>query len=442
MSKRASIFTLGCRLNHSESTMLALHLQNAGYELVRPEDPADLCIVNTCTVTAEADAKSRKTIRALIRRNPKAFVAVVGCYAQVAETALADIRGIDVIVGTKDKLRVLDYVAATKNEEPLVVCPDVEASDFRLGAPDAFVPSADHVGDLFPHRANLKIQDGCDVGCSYCIVPSARGPARSRAMDDLIEEARALVRRGVKEIVIAGVNVGAYDYEGCTVLDVVDRLNAIPGMRRIRVSSIELNSVPRGLLERMNDPRHALVPFLHIPLQSGSDAVLERMGRGYTAGEARAFIRDAVEAVPDLCIGTDLMAGMPGETDEDFEASCRFLCENPIAYAHVFKYSERKGTRAARMDGKVPAPVLNARAERLRRIAEAKRRRFHGRFLGRVFEVLFEERANGAWFGYAGNYLPVAACCEDNLENELRLVTLDADCGAYVEGHLHEDSIA
>ena len=425
--KRATICTLGCRLNQAESSLIAERLQQAGYVLADAHEPVDLCIVNTCTVTNEADAKSRKAIRALIRKHPGAFVAVIGCYAQLAHKALAGIKGVDLIVGNREKLNVLDYVSDERNDAPRIVCGDLAPDDFSIDAAGA---------SLLTCRANLKIQDGCDFHCSYCIVSTARGPSRNRRFDNLLEEARRLVEHGVKEIVLTGVNVGTYCDAGRSLVDVVDALDAMDGLRRIRVGSVELNMLDDGLLERMKDAGHALVPFLHIPLQSGSNRVLARMGRCYMAEDAMAFLRKADETVPDVCIGTDLLVGMPGENEEDFETTCRFLEQSPIAYAHVFKYSDRKGAPAAEMDGKVEPKTLDRRAAHVRRIAEAKRRDYHGRYVGKEASVLFEEFDGRYWRGYTGNYLRVAVCCNDDMENTIRTVVIETDCGEYLRGRL------
>ena len=432
--KKATICTLGCRLNQAESSLIAERLEQAGYVLAEDGEPVDLCIVNTCTVTNEADAKSRKAIRALIRKHPVAFVAVIGCYAQLAHKVLAGIKGVNLIVGNREKLNVLDYVSemqdATGMSRLRIVCGDLDADDFSIDATGA---------SLLTCRANLKIQDGCDFHCSYCIVSTARGPSRNRRFDNLLEEARHLVEHGVKEIVLTGVNVGAYCDGGRSLVDVVDAMDAMDGrdgLRRIRLGSIELNMVSDGLLERMKDAGHRLVPFLHIPLQSGSNRVLARMGRCYSAEDAMAFLRKADAAVPDLCIGTDILVGMPGESEEDFETTCRFLEGSPIAYAHVFKYSDRKGAAAAEMDGKVAPKTLDRRAAHVRRIAEAKRRDYHGRYAGKEVDVLFEESDGQYWYGYTGNYLRVAVCCNDDIKNTIRAVLIKTDCGEYLRGRL------
>jgi threonylcarbamoyladenosine tRNA methylthiotransferase MtaB len=317
---RASIITLGCRLNQAESSLLHARLHDAGYTLVPHGEPAELGIVNTCTVTAEADAKSRKTIRAFIRQNPDAFVAVIGCMSQVHAGQVARIEGVDLVMGNADKLDLLQHVRPNKNAVPAVFCNALPTGDFKIGPCAHASPTT---------RANLKIQEGCDGMCTYCVVPLARGKPRSRQMLDLLDEATALAARGVKEIVLAGINVGAYAWRGATIVDVVDALGTIDGLARVRLSSIELSTIPRGLLDRMNDPRHVLVPFLHIPLQSGCDKTLRAMGRAYTAAELAAFLDTARAAVAQLCIGADVIVGFPGETNADFDETCRFAIDSP-----------------------------------------------------------------------------------------------------------------
>jgi len=425
--KRAALHTLGCRLNHAETRLIAERLEQAGYTVVAFGQPADLGVINTCTVTAEADAKSRKAIRAFIRRNPRACCAAVGCYAQLGAEALAQIKGIDLILGNRHKLDLLDYLAPGKRPEPVIVTERLPEGDFTIDTSG---------GARRAHRVNLKIQDGCDCFCSYCVVPFARGAPRSRELDDLEAEARCLADRGVKEVVLTGLNAGAYDYGGNTVVDVVDRLNTIDGLRRIRISSIELNTIPEGLFERMRTSDHALLPFLHVPLQSASDRVLALMRRRYKAADFRAFCERAVAAVPDLCIGADLLVGFPGESDEDFQATCRCVSDAPIAYAHVFRFSKREGTVAAELPGKVEPRTAHERSAELRRIGQRKRLEFQRRFLGRTMDVLFEQQEDGRSCGYTENYIRVCVCYEGRLENTIRPALLEETRGAYVWGRL------
>jgi len=417
--KKAAIYTLGCRLNRAETAILAAQLTQAGYTIVPFGEAADLGIVNTCTVTAEADAKSRKAIRSFIRNNPEAIVAVIGCYAQRAVEAIRGIADVDLIVGTQDKLQ--------KKPAPRVVHGDIPNEGFTIPV----------LGGATQHtRLHLKVQDGCDCRCSYCVVPFARGPARSRDFNNLLEEARKHIGLGTKEIVVTGVNVGNYDFNGKTLLDVLDSLNAIERIRRIRLSSIELGPVLEDLLPRMNSSAHALVPFLHIPLQSASNRVLNAMKRPYTAEEFDAFARKAVAEVTDLRIGADILVGFPGETEDEFAETCRFLEESPVTHTHVFKYSERLGTTAATIPDKIDPKTLNRRSLKIRQIGAHKRQTFHAQYVGRTLEVLFEKQERGRWYGYTGNYIRVAACSNNELENDIAAVTLDEDAGEFMTGHI------
>jgi threonylcarbamoyladenosine tRNA methylthiotransferase MtaB len=415
--RRAAIHTLGCRLNQSESGILAELLRREGYELVPFGEPAELGVVHTCTVTREADAKSRQLIRAFIRTNPHAYVAVLGCYAQTGYQALAAIDGIDLICGNQEKMNLLEFVRQGKNMAPLVVRDRIQRDDFTI----------EFAGDApTERRANLKIQDGCNFLCSYCVIPFARGRSRSREMDNLVDEARALIARGAKELVLTGVNLGCYTWEGHTIVEVVDRLNELPGLARIRISSIEPTTVPEELLERMAEPAHALTPYLHLPLQSGSDTVLRRMKRRYTCREYVEFVEAACSRVPDLCVGTDILVGMPGESDAEFEETCAVLRDAPIAYAHVFKYSERDGTASQRMPDKVEPGLANRRSARIRRLSAAKRQAFYERCLGTSIDVLFEQQQDGWWEGYTGNYVRVAARSSQRLRNKFGRVRVDS----------------
>jgi threonylcarbamoyladenosine tRNA methylthiotransferase MtaB len=407
--------------------MITERLQSEGYTVVPFGESADLGIINTCTVTREADAKSRQLVRQFIRKNPDAYTAVIGCYSQMGYKALSEIEGIDLIVGNQEKLNVLHYAAQGKNGAPLIVRDHIVRDDFTI--------EHEGVGPI-TRRANLKIQDGCDFMCTFCIIPFARGRARSRALDNLMGEARSLTERGAKELVLTGVNVGTYDWEAKNIVDVVDELGTINGVERIRISSIEPTTIPEALFERMKDANHRLVPYLHIPLQSGSNVTLERMKRRYTREEFIAFVEKAAAEVEDLCIGTDIMVGMPGESDADFDETYALLAEAPLAYAHVFKYSEREGTATARMGEKVDPQTINARAAAIRKLSAEKRSRFYLGHCGRTMDVLFEHEEDGYWSGYTENYIRVAMCYDEDLTNKKSPVDLQEVCGDFIIGTL------
>jgi len=426
--RRATIHTLGCRLNQSESMLLEEKLRTAGYEVVPFGEAADLAIVHTCTVTREADAKSRKAVRQFVRQCPDAFTAVIGCYAQMGADTLQRIPGVDLVVGNQEKLNVLDYVQPEKAEVPLVVRDRFTRRDFEIPVPAGQEPIA--------RRANLKIQDGCDFMCSFCIIPFARGRARSRSLPNLLEEAESLVRRGARELVLTGVNIGLYDWEDRSVLDVVTALNKLDGLQRIRISSIEPTTIPEKLLEWMADPGHKLVPYLHIPLQSGSDRVLATMRRKYQRQDFLDFLHQAHQTVPKIGIGTDILVGFPGETDEDFADTCAVLEQSPLFYAHVFKYSEREGTASARLEHPVPPPVAAHRSAVLRELSARKTRLFQEHHLGQTLEVLFEHGQDSRWEGYAGNFLRVAARSAEPLRNRLGRVRVEAVVDGMLTGTL------
>jgi len=435
-SRRATVHTLGCRLNQAESQMLRERLENAGYTVVPFGQPADLGIINTCTVTREADAKCRKLIRSFVAQNPKAFTAVIGCYSQMGAEVLAGIPGVDLIIGNQEKMAVLDYVGWGKNPHPVILRDRIDRTDFTL----------QFVGDLpFPERANLKVQDGCDFVCSFCIIPFARGRARTRDWQNTLAEARSLVARGVKEIVVTGVNIGTYESGGCGIVDLVDALDAIPGLCRIRISSIEPTTVPLELFDRMADGEHALLPFLHLPLQAGSDRVLTRMRRKYSISEYEEFVKEAVKRVPDLCLGTDIMVGFTGERLEDFEETCRFFRQQPFDYCHVFPYSERAGTLSVRRAEKeadeiVPVEERQRRCAQLRRLSALKRRQQMERAVGSVREVLFEHLREGRWPGYTDNYIRVVADSPDgsSLHNRRARVRLERVAADFMIGSVVE----
>lgn len=409
--KRAALHTLGCRLNQAETTLLADRLRADGYEIVPFGFPADLAVINTCTVTREADAKSRKLVRQFVRENPEAYLAVIGCYAQMGASSIAAIPGVDLILGSQEKLNVLDYVKLGKNPQPLIVRERIDREDFEINISPELQP--------LTQRANLKIQDGCDFMCSFCIIPFARGRARSRALPNLREEAELLVRRGARELVLTGVNIGTYGWRGAGIVDVIDTVNEIPGLDRIRISSIEPTTIPESLFPRMAARDHKLAPYLHVPVQSGSNAILSRMRRRYSREEYLEFLFRAHDAVPDIGLGTDILTGFPGETENDFEGTCDLLWRSPLFYAHVFKYSEREGTASARMSGRLSPETISARAAHLRRLSAQKLRMFQEYHLGKEVEVLAETREGDFWTGYTGNYLRVACASREDLANQM-----------------------
>lgn len=408
---RASFHTLGCRLNQAETALISNRFRAQGYDVVAFGEASDVCVINSCTVTEHADRKCRQLVNQVLRRNPETFVAVVGCYAQVGAEVLQRIPGIDLVVGTQDKLSVADLIEdPVKLPSPRIIRSRMTKQPFTIASAGLPAPST---------RANLKIQDGCDFMCGFCIIPFARGRARSRVFWDIQREALDLVAAGHQELVLTGVNIGTYAFEGKTFLDVVNMLLTLPGLQRLRISSIEPTTIPEELIELMADSR-VLCPHLHIPAQSGDDGVLAAMKRLYTRSEFEAFIANVQRRVPHAMIATDLMVGFPGETPEAFRASCDLLEHSPLAYAHVFTFSERGGTAATKLGDKISSCLKKERSQFLHALSEKKKAETYRRFMGSDMRVLTEERAeDGNCQGFTDNYVKVKIADAALRENQL-----------------------
>ena len=413
---RASLHTVGCRLNQAETALLSDQLQRRGYKVVEFGQPCDLAVLNTCAVTEKAEADCRYLVRSLRRVSPDAFVAVTGCYAQTSAEALQKMEGIDLIIGTQHKMDLPTYLTSLERRPvaEILHTRTITREDFTL----------DGIGAYEETRANLKVQDGCNFMCSFCIIPFSRGHERSRQRDDLLREAEGLVARGHREIVLTGVNVGRYNNAGLSLVDVVRSLEQIPDLARIRISSIEPTTISDELLERMAGPSK-LCPYLHVPLQSGDDAILQAMNRRYTAREYAAFIEHAVRRVPDLGLGTDVMVGFPGETDQSFARTRALLADLPLGYFHVFSYSPRPGTASLKLPHTVPSASIKSRSRALCSLSRAKRLNFYHRHVGQTVSVLFESRnQQGLFTGLTPNYMRVGIPTKENLTNQIRPVQL------------------
>ncbi len=413
---RASFYTLGCRLNQTETAVLAGAFKAKGYSMVEWGEPTDLAVVNTCSVTEHAEARCRNVIRQALRRSPQAFVVVTGCYAQVGLEALRKIPGVDMIVGTEYKMKFPAFIdRPRKLPDPVVLHSQlIDDADFEV----------DGTGEYTTTRANLKVQDGCDFFCSFCIIPFTRGRERSRKVDDVLREARELVARGHRELVLTGVNIGRYQAEGHSFHDLVRRLEDVDGLRRIRITSIEPTTIEPALVDYMARS-DKLCHYFHVPMQSGDDSVLNGMNRRYSVEGYREFVEDVARRVPEVGLGTDLIVGFPGETEESFDRTEKLLEELPLSYFHVFSYSKRYGTRAAREDGHVAPEVIKERSRRLRTLSRRKRRAFAERYIGRPVEVLFEQQdENGLWTGLTDNYLRISVVSSRPLRNTFADVVL------------------
>nr|NIR50796.1 MiaB/RimO family radical SAM methylthiotransferase [candidate division KSB1 bacterium]NIR71373.1 MiaB/RimO family radical SAM methylthiotransferase [candidate division KSB1 bacterium]NIS26262.1 MiaB/RimO family radical SAM methylthiotransferase [candidate division KSB1 bacterium]NIT73014.1 MiaB/RimO family radical SAM methylthiotransferase [candidate division KSB1 bacterium]NIU26911.1 MiaB/RimO family radical SAM methylthiotransferase [candidate division KSB1 bacterium] len=363
-------------------------------------------------------AKCRQLVRQVLKQSPNAFVAVVGCYAQMGTEALKSIEGVDLIVGNEEKMRVSNFIdIPQKLPETLVRKDRIKRTPFTISS----VGNYEHAT-----RANLKIQDGCDFMCSFCIIPFARGRARSRAFWDIQREAIELVERGHKELVLTGVNIGTYEYDGKGLLDVIKMLETVDGLGRIRISSIEPTTIPEALVEHMAESEK-LCNHFHIPLQSGDDSVLQNMRRLYSVAEYVEFLEFIHKRIPDVCLGTDVMVGFPGERESEFENTRSLLEALPFAYFHVFSFSERDGTQAIKMADKVSPQIRKARSKILRKLSKQKRRAFYQNHIGKSVRVLMEERnEHGLFQGFTDNYVKVGSQTDLNLSNRFVDVAVDA----------------
>jgi len=398
--RKVAIYTLGCKLNQAESSMLVEEFSRRGYRVVSFGHPADVVVINTCSVTQRTDACSRQAIRRAAREWPRAFLAVVGCYAQLAPQELAAIPGVDVVLGADAKFRLFDYLdGAEKKARPEIVTAHCQV---QCVAPCPGNPSP-------RTRAFLKVQDGCDAGCSYCTVPLARGPSRSAPPEDVLARAVELYRRGHKELVLTGVHVGTYGRDlrpSSDLATLLERLCAeLPGVR-FRLSSLECTEITPRLLHVVAT-RPQVCRHFHVPLQSGSDAILASMRRPYTAREFLQCVTNIRATFPEASIGTDVIVGYPGETEKDFQATLELLESGDFAYLHVFRYSRRPHTPAAELADDVPALVKEERSALLRGLGTKKRMSFASRFIGKSLQVLFEREANGWALGTSDNYLKV-----------------------------------
>ena len=410
--KKVAFETLGCKLNFSETSSMRRDFEDAGYELGEFTDLADIYIINTCSVTLDANSSCRKTVRQALRRNPKAFVAVVGCYAQLEPEEIAQIDGVDAILGAKDKFKLLDlFDDFIKQEKTIIHNTDVnEAVDFH----NAF-SSDDRT------RAFLKVQDGCNYKCSFCTIPLARGASRSPKIATVVRNAHQLVEEGFKEIIITGVNSGDFGYgTNENFLQLLQALEKVEGLERLRVSSIEPNLLTDEIIHFTAESK-VMQPHFHIPLQSGSDEMLKIMRRRYRSDLYQHRVNLIRHLIPDACIGVDVITGHPGETEQLFQESFDFIDSLDVSYLHVFTYSERPNTHAITLKPIVPKQERKVRTHKLRRLSEKKRFEFDKRFISETRPVLFEEaNKDGFMFGWSDNYLRVAVPFNEHLVNTIQ----------------------
>ena len=432
--KKVAFYTLGCKLNFSETSTIARDFQNEGFERVDFEEIADIYVINTCSVTENADKQFKQIVKKAMKLNDKAFVAAVGCYAQLKPEDLAAVDGVDLVLGATEKFKITDYINdLSKNDMGEIHSCEIEEADFYVGSYS--------IGDRT--RAFLKVQDGCDYKCTYCTIPLARGISRSDALENVLKNAKEISEQGIKEIVLTGVNIGDYGKgefgnkkHEHTFLDLVKALDEVEGIERLRISSIEPNLLKNETIEFVSKSR-TFVPHFHIPLQSGSNDILKKMKRRYMRELYTERVGKIREVMPHSCIGVDVIVGFPGETDEHFLETYHFLNDLDISYLHVFTYSERDNTEAAEMDGVVPMNVRSKRSKMLRGLSVKKRRAFYESQIGTNRTVLFEgENKEGYIHGFTENYVKVKTPWNPELVNtlhDIQLTKIDEDGSVRME---------
>ena len=423
MRKKVAFYTLGCKLNFSETSTIARSFANEGFERVDFSIPADIYVINTCSVTENADRRFKTIVKQAQSKNPDAFIAAIGCYAQLKPQELANVNGVDLVLGATEKFKITDYLNdLSKNDFGEVHSCEIQEADFYVGSYS--------FGDRT--RAFLKVQDGCDYKCTYCTIPLARGISRSDTVENVVNNAKKIAAKNIKEIVLTGVNIGDYGKgefgnkkHEHTFLDLVSALDEVKGIERLRISSIEPNLLKNETIELVANS-NSFVPHFHVPLQSGSDKVLKLMKRRYLSKLYVDRVNKIKEIMPQACIGVDVIVGFPGETEDDFLETYNFLNDLDISYLHVFTYSERPNTEAASMHDVVPKNIRTKRSKMLRGLSVKKRRAFYESQIGTTRTVLFEgENKEGYIHGYTENYIKVKTPWNPELINTIHEVVLN-----------------
>ncbi len=425
--KRVAFESLGCKLNYAETVQIEKEFLRRGFDVVDSSAPTDVFVINTCTVTQSADSDCRQVVRRALRHSPGAYVVVTGCYAQGKPDEIAQIEGVDLVLGAKEKFKLFDFVDDfTKNyharifsgpTEDIVEFGAADSAVGRNGLSIEVTPGTRHSGLQTRTRAFLKVQDGCDYNCSYCTIPTVRGNSRSPSVEFLIDQVREIAASGFKEVVLSGVNVGDFGRgESCnksgnghnrSFLDLLKALEKVDGIERYRISSIEPNLLTREIV-RFVASSSKFCRHFHIPLQSGADDVLRKMRRRYNTGQYRETVEYVRELIPEAGIGADIIVGFPGESNEAFERSFNFVENLPLTYLHVFSYSERNGTDASGLHGSVDPRVRRKRSELMRMLSTRKRYEFNRQHVGKIVKVLIEDEVkSGKVFGFTSNYVRV-----------------------------------
>ncbi len=415
--KRVSFYTLGCKLNQAETAILAEQFEQGGYQLVPFGEQVDICVINTCTVTAKSDYRCRQMIRKAKKISPSTKIAVVGCYAQLSPENIKKINGVDYIVGSDKKFDLLNILNGDKRQDQPLFIASTNESFLSPGA-----------GNFWDHtRAFLKIQDGCDSFCSYCTVPLARGKSRSDSLEYIRKIATELVERGHQEIVLTGVHIGRYGKDlnpTQSLLDVLKELENVPDLKRIRLSSLEPLEIDEDLLQWIAESEQICHHF-HVPLQSGDNEILKRMNRNYNLQTYSEVINRLKNIIPGCGLGTDIIVGFPGETEAKFQATVRIVEQLPFTYLHVFSFSPRPGTGASRFPDRIDPKEIKLRSEILREIGRIKKKNFYNGLVGQKLKVLWEEKKRGDWmFGLSGNYARVRTNVNPKYMNKIYAVEI------------------
>ena len=427
--RKVAFYTLGCKVNQYETNAMIQQFQEHGYELVDFEEKADIYIINTCTVTNMSDKKSREILRRAKKQNPVSTLVAVGCYAQVGKEKLEQIPEIDLILGTNEKNNIVAYVEKYRKEKKReeVVTDVMQMREFQDFGTITYTDK---------NRAAIKVQDGCDRFCSYCIIPYARGRVRSRKIESVVKEAEEISKKGVKEIVITGIHIASYgkDLPGnISLIHLLEALNAVPTIQRIRLGSLEPKLMTKEFIERLVK-LEKICDHFHLSLQSGCNATLARMNRRYTTEEFYEVVTMLRQAYPNVSLTTDIIVGFPGETEEEFEETYQFLQKVQFYKMHVFKYSPRSGTKAAQMKGQIDGNKKEIRSNRLLELSDKNQQEQNKKEFGKVVEVLWEEYKDGYYIGHTTNYEEVKINTQEQLENTITKVTITGTNGLTLLG--------
>jgi threonylcarbamoyladenosine tRNA methylthiotransferase MtaB len=414
--KKVAFYTLGCKLNFSETSTIARNFENQGFAKVDFTDNPDIVVINTCSVTENADKKCRQIVKKATKINPNVFVVMIGCYAQLKPTEIAEIDGVDLVLGANEKFNILDHLDNLEKQEIAKI------ENRNIKETKDFIPSFS-MGDRT--RSFLKIQDGCDYFCTFCTIPLARGKSRNASISQTIKEAEKIAISDIKEVVLTGVNIGDFGQgEGETFFELIQELDKIKGIERFRISSIEPNLLNNEIIDFVHQSKRFL-PHFHIPLQSGSDDLLKKMRRKYLTDLYTNRVKQIKTNNPDTCIGVDVIVGFPGETEEEFNKTLTFLKDLNISYLHVFTYSERANTTAKKMPDAVPINIRRERSKQLQILSNKKRRAFYETQLGKTKLVLWEGEENeGTMYGFTENYVKVKTPFNAELVNQIKTVKL------------------